>query len=286
MIGPATAGRRLRIRLRDIRLGKGLSDAEVGEALGWPHARLPGIETGEVRIGLGSLRGLLAHYRVVDGDEVDRLVELQRSARRRHWADTYRQSYSPPFIAFLRFEADAPHIVCFHPRAVPGLLQTEAYARALIQGQGTALHSMTRRDVEVRVKARMRRQRAVLAADRRIEVALTELALLRPVSDDVAVMRTQLDHLVTLAQRSRVDLTLIPAGCGTPTGVGPFVVLNFDSVQDPDLVYLDDAPTDAALLDDSATVERYQQAFTDLRAHGVSGQQTVTRLTELREQAR
>lgn len=280
MTGPATAGRRLRDRLREIRLDTGLSEAAVGQALGWPHTRLPGIETGKASIGLGSLRSLLAHYRITQTDQIDQLVDLQRSARQRHWADAYRQSYSPPFLEFLRLETDARHILCFHPRAVPGLLQTEAYARAIIQT--TTPHPITRRDVETRVKARMRRQSAILTADRRIQVALTEPALLRPVGHDHTILTAQLDRLITLAQRSQVDLTLIPAGCDIPTGVGPFVVLHFDSDQDPDLVYRDDAPPNTALLDDPATVERYQTTFTELRAH--QSQQTAARLAEIREQ--
>jgi hypothetical protein len=285
MIGPATARRRLRTALRDIRLDQGLSDAAVvGQALGWPPPRLPGIEQGEFGIGLGALRSLLAHYHIVDDEQVDRLVELQRLARKRHWSDAYWQLYPRSFRDFLSYENDATSLRCFHPRFVPGLLQTEAYARALIQT--TAPHPMTQREVEARVRARMRRQHALLAAGRPIQVvqvALTEPALLRPVSDDHTIMEAQLDHLVSVAQRSRVDLTLIPADCDLYTGIGPFVVLRFQSAQDPDLVYRDEAPHDSALSDIPSTVERYQAAFADLRAAGTSGQQTVTRLAEIQQ---
>jgi transcriptional regulator with XRE-family HTH domain len=280
--GPATARRRLRTALRDIRLDQGLSDSAVGHALGWLPPRLPGIEQGEVNIGLGALRSLLAHYHIVDDEQVDRLVELRRLARKRHWSDAYWQFYSRSFRDFLSYEDDATSLRCFHPRVVPGLLQTEAYARAL---QATTPHPMTHREVEARVKARMRRQHAILAADRPIQViqiALTEPALLRPVSDDHTIMATQLDHLAHVAQRSRVDLTLIPADCDMHTGVGPFVVLRFNSAQDPDLVYRDDAPHDSALSDIPSTVERYQAAFADLRAHGISGQRALARLAEIR----
>ncbi|MDG4834859.1 DUF5753 domain-containing protein [Solwaraspora sp. WMMD1047] len=281
--GPATARRRLRTALRDIRLDQGLSADVVGQALGWPAPRLPGIEQGEFGIGLGALRSLLAHYHIVDDDQVERLVELQRLARKRHWSDAYWQFYSRSFRDFLSYEDDATSLRCFHPRVVPGLLQTEAYARALIQA--TAPHSMTHREVEARVRARMRRQHAILGADRPIQViqiVLTELALLRPVSDDHTILTTQLDHLASVAERSRVDLTLIPAACDLYTGLGPFVALRFHSVQDPDLVYRDDAPHDSALSDLPNIVEKYQTAFIDLRAHGISGQQAVVRLAEIR----
>ena len=284
MTGPATASRRLRTTLRMIRLDQGLSDAEVARDLCWPPGRLPAIESGKAGIGLGCLRSLLAHYRITDTDRVNQLVDLQRLARRPHWADTYRQFYRSSFLDFLRYETDARQILCIHPRAVPGLLQTEAYARSIIQA--TAPHPMPRRDVEALVKARMRRQQAILTTDRRVQVALTEPALLRPVSNDNAVMRTQLDHLAALVKRSLVDLTILRADCDTHTGVGPFVVLKFHSTPDPDLVYRHDAPTDTTLDDDPSAVERHQTAFSDLRARSTSGQQTATLLTEIRDHTR
>ena len=279
MTGPATASRRLRTILRMIRLDAGLSDAAVAQDLCWPPGRLPAIESGKAGITLGCLRSLLAHYRITNPDRINQLVLLQKLARGPHWADTFRQFYSRPFLDFLRHETDARQILCFHPRAVPGLLQTEAYARAIIQA--TAPHPVSRRDTEARVKARMRRQHAVFTTDRHVQVALTELALLRPVTADNAVMRTQFDHLAALVERPRVDLTLLPADCDTHTGVGPFVVLMYHSPPDPDLVYRDDAPTATALDDAPSTVERYQMAFSDLRAHGTSGQEMATRLTTI-----
>ncbi|MDG4830000.1 DUF5753 domain-containing protein [Solwaraspora sp. WMMD1047] len=283
-MGPATAGRRLRVTLRTIRLDAGLPLSTVSGDLGWPPARLPSIETGATAIGLGALRILLAHYRLTDTDRVDHLVALQRLARRRHWADTYRHIYPRSFLEFLRYETDARTLRCVHPRAVPGLLQTEAYARAIIQS--TAPHPMSDRDVEARVKARMRRQHAILTGKRRIQVTLTEPALRRPVSTDPAVMIGQFDHLIALAQQPWLDLTVLPAGSDTGTGVGPFVILHFNSDQDPDLVYLDDAPTDTALNDNPDIVKRYQTAFTGLRACDSSDRHAATRLADIRKQTR
>ncbi|WP_432907057.1 DUF5753 domain-containing protein [Micromonospora matsumotoense] len=124
------------------------------------------------------------------------MQELRAGAARRGWWHEYSQLFPAEFLRFLGYEAGADHIRSFHPEAIHGLLQTEAYARAVIRG-GTTTIRLT--EVDRRVSVRMARQARLDGAHPlRISAVLSEGALRQQVGGP-AVMRAQLDHLVRLA---------------------------------------------------------------------------------------
>ncbi|MDG4834092.1 DUF5753 domain-containing protein [Solwaraspora sp. WMMD1047] len=265
MIGRATARRRLRTALRYARTRKLLSTATVGHDLGWPATRLPAIEQGGHGVSPQILQRLLAYYGV-DAGEVDQLTGWARLARQPHWSDPYRPLYPPAFRECLSYEDDARHILCYHPRHIPGLLQTDAYARALIRA--TARHPVTDADLDARVRARMRRQQQVLAASRRVRIAVTERALTRPVVGHPRVMRQQLAHIDALTRTTRIGVTVIDDDYDRWRRLGAFVLLEFDSTHDADLLYREGTSTSTARLDDTARlVDRHRAAFGDLTNH-------------------
>src|SRR5690606_23967168 len=90
---------------------------------------------GTVSVSTSDLRQLLQLYRVTDQADVARLVELARLGRRRPWWTRYRKVLPPTYLSFVGLEDDASVIRCYYPQGMPGLLQTEEFARALIDAE-------------------------------------------------------------------------------------------------------------------------------------------------------
>ncbi|MDQ1293120.1 MAG: hypothetical protein QG608_1001, partial [Actinomycetota bacterium] len=99
----------------------------------WSLSKLIRIESGTVTIATNDLRALLAHYGVTDRERVEDLVEVGRSSRERSWWSAYKGVVSLEYLCFLGFESSASIIRNFEPLLIPGLLQTEEYARIAIR---------------------------------------------------------------------------------------------------------------------------------------------------------
>lgn len=144
---PTIPRRRLRSELRKAREAANMSQRDVAAAMDWSASKLIRIESGAVNISTNDLRALLHHYGI-EGDRIATLVELARAARgQTPWA-IYRDVASPEYIAFLGYESSASVIRNFEPMLVPGLLQTEDYARTVIRLleatiRGRSIHSLT-----------------------------------------------------------------------------------------------------------------------------------------------
>ena len=268
--GPTSSRRRLRMRLRRLREEKGYSLDDVRKAMEWSLSKVIRIESGGVSISASDLKTLLAFYMVDDARLSAELLDLARVSRQRHWSNAYR-SYAPQaYLDFLGYEDDAQCIKTFHPVIIPGLAQTESYARALIAALGR--HSSTDA-VDARLRLRMARQRHVFdrADMAHLQVVLDEPVLRRAIGG-ADVMRDQIDHLLRLAEDSKVDLVVIPESVGAHEGlVGAFSLLAFESDEDPDVVYLENAPGDVGLIDDVNDIVVYQQAFKNMVDQGRGG---------------
>src|SRR3569833_301709 len=134
MSGPTVGKRRLRAELRRLRTDRELTQELVATDMEWSLSKLIRIENGTVAISVSDLRSLLAYYAVHEQQRVDALLELARAAKRRMWWDEYRPYLQPSLLTFVGFESDATRIECFHPVLLPGLVQTEAYSRAVQSG--------------------------------------------------------------------------------------------------------------------------------------------------------
>lgn len=266
-LGPITSRRRLRMALRQLRLTGDHALEDIRAEMDWSLSKVMRIESGMVSISVNDLRALLAFYGVADPDEVDRLVDMARSARRRHWAGQYREYVSTSYMDFLGYEDDASRISQYHPFLIPGLLQTQDYAR-LVAAAGP--HNRDGQAVEARVRLRMARQDRVFSNDRHhsVRFVLDERAL-KPVHDP-DVMRHQIDKILHLLPR--LDLVILRQDSAAEPGfVGPFSYHEFHSDLDPDVVYLDNQPDDVALIEDPDIVTRYKTAFRELSDQAVPG---------------
>lgn len=271
-----TAGRfRLRSELRQRREDAGLTQEQAATEMEWSLSKLVRIEAGTVSISVNDLRALLGLYGVHDRSEVEEMLKLARSARQRVWWTQYRDVLAPQYLEFIGFETDASTIRCFHPTIVPGLFQTEAYARAVIIG--AAPTEVPADIVDARVTVRMTRIKELFGRPDppAISVIVDEAALHRPVGSP-QVMRAQLHHLAELATHPQVDLGVLPFSAGIHPGVyGSFLLFDFPDAPDDIVLYLEQAQTQMLLRDRPAEIAEYERVFTRLRGMTLSSEESM-----------
>lgn len=263
---PTVRLRRLASELRKLRSSAGMTQDEVGERTGINVATLYRIERARVRPQTRTLRTLLDLYGADEQQQAD-LVALLRDARQRGWLHAYQSELPEQYTTYIGFEGEARSVWNYESLFVPGLLQTEDYARAVIRA---GLPSASRDDIEPRVEVRMQRQ-DVLRNDNPLELwgIVDEAALLRQVGGR-AVMHAQLSHLLEASELPNITLQVIPFSVGAHAGMpGSFVFMQFTEASIPDVIYLDSMAGDL-FLEAEADVRRYRLAFEHLRAVAVS----------------
>ncbi|MCP9964067.1 DUF5753 domain-containing protein [Actinomadura madurae] len=163
------------------------------------------------------------------------LLQLAREGRRRGWWADYHVSEA--YSTYVGLEAEARSLRNYEPAILPGLLQTAAYARALIATRAPHLSS---EDVDELVALRIERQERLLAADDPIRLwAIVSEGALRRMVGGPRVMADQLDHLHKVAQLDHVKLQVHPFAAGAAPARGPFAVLTFSEPADPEAVYVE-----------------------------------------------
>ncbi|HWG97916.1 MAG TPA: helix-turn-helix transcriptional regulator [Pilimelia sp.] len=262
--GPTVGRRRLRTALRRAREAADLTQELVAASMDWSLSKLIRIESGAVSVSTNDVKALLALYRVTDTALIDELVNLARVARRRTWWSSYRDTVPTPYASYIGLEAEATELCYFHPISVPGLLQTEAYARTIVPVDGP--YQVAPDQIETRVAIRLTRQREVLGRPDppRITAVLDE-AVLRRITGNVEIMHEQLLHLVTLGGSPNIDLHVLPFSAGNTTVNGPFVILRYPDPADSDVVYVECALFED-VIDRPESCGPYQHAFERLCA--------------------
>ena len=262
---PTVRRKRLGIELRRLREQASLTCEEVGERLECSGTRISRIETGRMGIKPGDVRELLEVYGVA-GTEADSLVQLAREARRKGWWHTYGQVLPTWFEAYVGLEGEAVRLRDFQPLVIPGLLQTEDYARAVLRA---APNAGSAEDIDRQVALRMERQ-AILgqASPPDLWVVLGE-GVLRVNVGGASIMRAQLRRLTDVAERSGVTLQVLPFTTGAYVHpISPFTVLDFSDIADPTVVYLEHL-TGSLFLEHPDEVRRYTVVFDHLRAEAL-----------------
>ena len=262
---PTVRRRRLALELRRLRETAKLTCEEVAEQLECSASKISRVETGRVSVSPRDVRDMLGIYGVPE-DQRDTLVQLARESRQKGWWHAYGDSVQPHFATYLGLESAASEIRIYEVNLIPGLLQTEEYARAVIT---TGMVDKPRTDIERSVALRMERQQVTRTNTPNVWAVLDEAALRRQVGGR-EVMRIQLEHLRELGSLRNVSLQVIPFGGGAHPAMGrPFVILAFGEDLDPDVVYLEDL-TSALWVENVDEVDRYNVFFNHLRATALS----------------
>ena len=253
--------RQLLAELRRLRPEHVHTQRQVAEALDWSPSKVTRIESGAVSLSVTDLRALLGYYEVSDPDLVERLVELARRSRRaRSPFAAYADVFSPVALRFFDFEQSASWIGEVELLVMPGLLQTEEYARAVM-----SVHDLGGEKEERFVRSRRVRQELLDRGDPpTLSFILDESVLLRAIGGR-AVMRAQLQRLVDLAQRPHVAIRVLPLALGENVGLrGAFVLLRFLGTNDPDVVYLEQRRGDLLFQDELEVTANYRRLFSEL----------------------
>ena len=262
---PTVRRKRLGIELRRLREQAELTCEDVGQRLECSGTRISRMETGRISVRPGDVRELLEIYGV-SGTEADPLVQLAREARRKGWWHTYGRVLPAWFEAYIGLESEAVRLRDFQPMVMPGLLQTEDYARAVLRAAPQAASSA---DIDRQVALRMERQ-AILAqaSPPDLWVVLSE-SVLRVHVGGPAVMRAQLRRLAGIAQRSNVTLQVLPFTTAAHVHpVTPFTMLEFPDAADPAVVYLEHL-TGSLFLENEDEIRRYRVVFDHLCAEAL-----------------
>ncbi len=263
---PTVRRRRLALELRRLREAARLTCEEVAEHLECSTSKVSRIETGRVSVSPRDVRDMLDLYGV-SAQEGASLVQLARDSRQKGWWHAYSDTIEPRFATYIGLESAASEIRIYEVTLIPGLLQTEEYARTVIAA-GTV--GGDHDGVERNVALLMARQPPLTSDDPpRLWAVLDEAALRRTVGGS-GLMRLQLDHLLDLSRLPNVAIQVIPFGASAHPAMGrPFVILAFPERADPDVVYLEDL-TSALYVEDVNEVDRYNMFFNHLRATALS----------------
>lgn len=262
--------RRLGAELRRLREAAGMTLEDAAKVLECSDSKISRIETGHIGIRTLDLRVLLARYGVEPGPRYDALLRLARESRMRgHWLQKFNDVLTDPFRDFIRLEEDVASMRSYEIQLVPGLLQTEDYARAVIEAARVLWHS--REEIDKFVALRMERQR-VLTKERPLHLwAVLGEAALRCVVGGPEIMRAQLHRLLEVHHDlPHVAIQVLPFSAGPPAGIGgPFVILEFPDPVELDVLYLENLGSNLYIEDDDE-IRRYQRAFDHLRSAALS----------------
>jgi transcriptional regulator with XRE-family HTH domain len=274
---PTVRRKRLGIELRRLRERAELTCEDVGQRLECSGTRISRMETGRISVRPGDVRELLEVYGV-SGAEADSLVQLAREARRKGWWHTYGRALPTWFEAYIGLESEAVRLRDFQPLVMPGLLQTQDYARAVLRA---APHAGSSAEIDRQVALRMERQKILSqAAPPDVWVVLSE-SVLRVHVGGPAIMRAQLRQLADVAERPNITLQVLPfATVAHVHPVSPFTMLEFSDAADPAVVYLEHL-TGSLFLENEDQVRRYRVIFDHLRAESLGTGQSADLIAQV-----
>ncbi|MFC6880282.1 MULTISPECIES: helix-turn-helix domain-containing protein [Actinomadura] len=220
---PTMRSRKLGRRLRQIREERNLNLQKAARLLNRTPSSLSKLETGKRGIRRPALENMLDRYGFTDPDEREALFTLARDATKRGWWDRYEGKVSRSTLDYISLETDASLIRSFQLHLVPGLLQNEDYARAVVAST-VSLNGPP--DIEGLTALRMQRQGVLRKpAAPKLWAIMSEAALCQEIGGP-EVRRAQLQRLVAESRRSNVTLQVLPYAVGAHPGVnGSFTSL-------------------------------------------------------------
>jgi transcriptional regulator with XRE-family HTH domain len=251
--GPTVQRLVLGRQLHRLRESRGVTAEQAAEAIRGSHSKISRMEHGRVGFKERDVADLLTLYGVTDAEERAVLLNLAREANTPGWWHAYSDILTSWLEPYVGLEAAASVIRTYQVQFVPGLLQAEGYARALIR-QGSAA---TEEQIARRSELRASRQEILRRPDApQLWAVVDEGALRRPVGSR-QVVRDQLQYLTEIADHPAVTLQIMPFSAGAhPAMGGPFTILRFAETDLADVVYIEQL-TSALYLDKPVEVDRY-----------------------------
>jgi transcriptional regulator with XRE-family HTH domain len=198
---------RLGAELRKLREGAGKAAREAAGLLSTDQAKISHMEAGRIGVSEERIRRLASFYSCDDRALIDALCAITHEHRGQYWWDEYRGILAPRFLDIAELEHHATAFRAVHSVTVPGLLQTENYARAIFSGATPALPAD---ELEARVEHRMRRTQVFARASPPPYNAIIHEAALRMRFGGRKVAREQLERIMEVSQQSHFTVRVIP----------------------------------------------------------------------------
>ncbi|WKU45021.1 helix-turn-helix transcriptional regulator [Streptomyces sp. VNUA116] len=264
--------RKLGTELRALREAADVSPEEAAKAIHGDRTKISRQETGQHRVTRLELEVLLSLYSVSDEKRREWLIALASEGPKRTWWRRHSDKLPDGFKELLDLESEAARISAFQSQVVPGLLQTQAYATALISGAST---SLTEEQRDFFVDFRMSRQNIFLRGTPPQYTAIMAEGVLHQQIGGPAVLAEQLRHLVHLSQSPDITIQVIPFSLTSFTDSGgSFALYSYPDPLDLDVVQVEHL--DGALcLEDNKTVAKYRRALDRLRSSALPPEASI-----------
>jgi transcriptional regulator with XRE-family HTH domain len=260
--GPTVLRMLVGSQLRELREAAGISPDQAGYEIRGSRSKISRLEHGRVSFKERDVEDLLTLYGVTDTDRRAHMVALARQANNQGWWAKYDDVLPDWFETYVGLEQATSLIRGYELQFVPGLFQTEDYARAVtILGHRAA----PAEEIERRVSLRLKRQQLLAGPVPRVWSVIDESALRRPLGGR-DTMRAQLRHLLEVAELPQVTLQLMPFERGGHSAAGgSFAILRFAEADLPDIVYIEQL-TGALYLDRREEIDHYREVMNSLSA--------------------
>ena len=273
--------RQLASNLKELRERAGMTMAEVAAAIEVNQGSLSRIESGDRGTSPLLVRAMLDCYGVTSRTVRENILNLVRAdaAERQQWWRKYADAINNiGFGSYLTLESSATSLRTYEAALVPGLLQTEEYARALMTEAGI---DVAPDRTEALVQLRMERKKRLEGAGAVKLWAVIEEAAIHRIKDSPALLKGQLEQLVAMGDRTNITIQLMPFSAGLYPGLGgSFMLLGF-APPNPDVVWLDNG---LVIVERSTDVERYAATFNGLQTRALGAAETRSRIHHIIEE--
>jgi transcriptional regulator with XRE-family HTH domain len=275
---PLMLRRRLRTELRAARLKRDLTQDQVARAMDWSLSKMNRIEKAKTGISTNDLKALLPFYGITDGSQTEELLDLARAARQPGWWRHYSDVAPPALLELIDYESAASGVRQFETTFVPGILQTEEYASAVLQVFYD--EESVSEKVAALVDLRTRRRGLLTSQNApNFVFVLDESVIVRLVGSQSATSQ-QLEHLVNMAKLPNVTIQIVPFRAGLHPGMkGPFEVVEFDDTPDENIVFVEEQNGNF-ISDEPKETGSYIEAFRRIREKSLSPSDSISRLLE------
>lgn len=277
-MSPSVAGWELGLRLRERRELMDVTAVSAGKAIGTSQSYISGVENGKLKINASKLAELAAVLEF-DEAEVEELQELREAAGKRAWWSPYSAMFSAEVLRYFGFEAGAESMRTYCPGLINGLLQTEAYAMAVMHGGGPSIRLA---EANRRVEVRMKRQQRLYGDDPlRLTALITEAALRQHIGGR-EVMAAQLQHLAKRIEDlpDTLEVRIIPFAADYYNALGgsSFHMLDFNS-RLPELIW-QETITSTDLIDQPMRMREYNLAYNQAMSYALDRTESLAMIEQ------
>ena len=267
---PTVRRRRLAAELRGLRVRTGKTAEDVGKTLGWSKAKISRYELAQGGLKPAEVAKLLDYYGV-QGSHREQLLALANDATDKGWWESYSDDLTEGHLEFIGLEAEATSILEWQINVVPGLLQTERYARAVLSGYNEVA-TISPKAIERRLVTRLTRQQLLIRDEPLEYVALLDESVLYRQRGDPSVMHTQLQRLADVFELRNVTIQILPLERNHGLAVDSFSILKFGKAHETtlhDVVSLEHLNNELYVEGDTDT-HKFMLAFNHLTKESLS----------------